>query len=311
MLCVASSSVTCSVLLSASFISSVFPDQMSSLLCKLLVATLAASSLGSRGWGDSWEDGPRRFPNNYQVQRVRRQQEQRPMGQRLLPNFGGGLRRKGPAPKGTRPVLEKRQGPASGFQNRQFKKVPVNQEQIRIRPTPEAAPVAEKRIIQSYEPEFQDFEQNQFNKYQSEPEPVRQSQQQQGYQRKSPARPQVADKRQDNDLSESAPVPHHQTDLEASVQAAAAGYQGEAYNQPQKVSFQIHGQGGPHSYRFGYDTGVGYNRQFRYEERDANGVLHGRYGYYDQEGKLQIVNYTADPVAGFHAEGDHVPKPQY
>ena len=275
MLCVASSSVTCSVLLSASFISSVFPDQMSSLLCKLLVATLAASSLGSRGWGDSWEDGPRRFPNNYQVQRVRRQQEQRPMGQRLLPNFGGGLRRKGPAPKGPRPVLEKRQGPAPGFQNRQFKKVPVNQEQIRIRPTPEAAPVAEKRIIQSYEPEFQDFEQNQFNKYQSEPEPVRQSQQQQqGYQRKSPVRPQVADKRQDNDLSESAPVPHHQTDLEASVQAAAAGYQGvrlnsqhkyfvkmeyfqEAYNQPQKVSFQIHGQGGPHSYRFGYDTGVG------------------------------------------------------
>ena len=275
MLCVASSSVTCSVLLSASFISSVFPDQMSSLLCKLLVATLAASSLGSRGWGDSWEDGPRRFPNNYQVQRVRRQQEQRPLGQRLLPNFGGGLRRKGPAPKGPRPVLEKRQGPAPGFQNRQFKKVPVNQEQIRIRPTPEAAPVAEKRIIQSYEPEFQDFEQNQFNKYQSEPEPVRQSQQQQqGYQRKSPVRPQVADKRQDNDLSESAPVPHHQTDLEASVQAAAAGYQGvrlnsqhkyfvkmeyfqEAYNQPQKVSFQIHGQGGPHSYRFGYDTGVG------------------------------------------------------
>lgn len=231
MLCVASSSVTCSVLLSASFISSVFPDQMSSLLCKLLVATLAASSLGSRGWGDSWEDGPRRFPNNYQVQRVRRQQEQRPMGQRLLPNFGGGLRRKGPAPKGPRPVLEKRQGPAPGFQNRQFKKVPVNQEQIRIRPTPEAAPVAEKRIIQSYEPEFQDFEQNQFNKYQSEPEPVRQSQQQQqGYQRKSPVRPQVADKRQDNDLSESAPVPHHQTDLEASVQAAAAGYQGVRLN---------------------------------------------------------------------------------
>jgi hypothetical protein len=36
-----------------------------------------------------------------------------------------------------------------------------------------------------------------------------------------------------------------------------------------------------------------------------------RYGYYDQEGKLQIVNYTADPVAGFHADGEGVPKPQY
>jgi len=288
---------------------------MSSLLCKLLVATLATSSLGSRGWGgDSWKQEQRRFPNNYEVQRVRRQQEQRPLSPRLLPNFGGGLRRKGPVPNGPRPVLEKRQGAAPvGFQNRQFKK--VNQEQIRIRPAPaEVAPVAEKRVIQSYEPKFQDFD-SQYNRYQPEPEPVRQSQQSPVYQRQPPApvrQQQVADKRQDNDLSESVARPHHQTDLEASVQAAAAGYPGgEAYNSPQKVAFQIHGQGGPHSYRFGYDTGVGYNRQFRYEERDANGVLHGRYGYYDQEGKLQIVNYTADPVAGFHAEGDHVPKPQY
>ena len=54
-----------------------------------------------------------------------------------------------------------------------------------------------------------------------------------------------------------------------------------------------------------------YNRQFRYEERDNYGVLHGRYGYYDQEGKLQVVNYTADPEAGFHEEVEHVPKPQY
>ena len=28
--------------------------------------------------------------------------------------------------------------------------------------------------------------------------------------------------------------------------------------------------------RYGYDTGVGYNRQFKYEERDNYGVLHGR-----------------------------------
>lgn len=54
-----------------------------------------------------------------------------------------------------------------------------------------------------------------------------------------------------------------------------------------------------------------HNRQFRYEERDANGVVHGRYGYYDQHGKLQVVNYTADPYGGFHAEGEHVPQPQY
>ena len=36
-----------------------------------------------------------------------------------------------------------------------------------------------------------------------------------------------------------------------------------------------------------------------------------RYGYYDQAGKLQVVNYTADPHTGFHAEGEHVPRPQY
>ena len=58
-------------------------------------------------------------------------------------------------------------------------------------------------------------------------------------------------------------------------------------------------------------TNSRYNRQFRYEERDNNGVVHGRYGYYDQYGKLNIVNYTADPYKGFHAEGEHVPKPQY
>ena len=36
-----------------------------------------------------------------------------------------------------------------------------------------------------------------------------------------------------------------------------------------------------------------------------------RYGYYDQAGKLQVVSYTADPHTGFHAEGEHVPRPQY
>ena len=28
--------------------------------------------------------------------------------------------------------------------------------------------------------------------------------------------------------------------------------------------------------RFGHDTGLGYNRQFRYEERDDYGVVRGR-----------------------------------
>ena len=40
-------------------------------------------------------------------------------------------------------------------------------------------------------------------------------------------------------------------------------------------------------------------------------MQYSRYGYYDQHGKLNIVNYTADPYKGFHAEGEHVPQPQY
>nr|XP_053637825.1 uncharacterized protein LOC128692631 [Cherax quadricarinatus] len=72
-----------------------------------------------------------------------------------------------------------------------------------------------------------------------------------------------------------------------------------------RLSFQIHGQQGPHSYRFGYDTGKGYNRQFRYEERDGVGQVHGRYGFYDKDGKLQVVNYSAHPDHGFSADVPH------
>lgn len=109
----------------------------------------------------------------------------------------------------------------------------------------------------------------------------------------------------------SPPVPHDQSSIQSAVAAGAAAYRHAGYEQPKRLSFQIHGQEGPHSYRFGYDTGIGYNRQFRYEERDNYGVLHGRYGYYDQSGKLQIVNYSADPKLGFRAEGENVPKPQF
>lgn len=107
------------------------------------------------------------------------------------------------------------------------------------------------------------------------------------------------------------PPPPEQASIEAAVAAGANQYQADEYEEAKRLAFQIHGQEGPDSYRFGYDTGVGYNRQFRYESRNSQGVTHGRYGYYDQEGKLQIVTYSADPVTGFHADGDHVPKPQY
>jgi len=95
--------------------------------------------------------------------------------------------------------------------------------------------------------------------------------------------------------------------LEAAVIAGAEGYRAEGYKEPQRLSFQIHGQEGPHSYRFGHDTGLGYNRQFRYEERDNYGQVKGRYGYYDQEGQLRIVNYSADPVTGYHVDIEGAP----
>ena len=65
--------------------------------------------------------------------------------------------------------------------------------------------------------------------------------------------------------SPSPPHPHYGTHarqvgdngLQASVIAGAAGYNAEGYKEPQRLSFQIHGQEGPHSYRFGHDTGLG------------------------------------------------------
>ncbi|XP_072158253.1 uncharacterized protein [Bemisia tabaci] len=69
-----------------------------------------------------------------------------------------------------------------------------------------------------------------------------------------------------------------------------------------RVEFQMHGQSGPDSYKFGFDTGKGENRQFRYEEKENDGTIKGHYGYYDQHGKLHVVNYAAHPEHGFQAE---------
>ncbi|KAL0892256.1 hypothetical protein ABMA27_015439 [Loxostege sticticalis] len=69
-----------------------------------------------------------------------------------------------------------------------------------------------------------------------------------------------------------------------------------------RTEFRMHGMKGPHSYQFGYDTGKGKNRQFRYEERDNDGLVHGHYGYVDKHGKLRVVNYRAHPEHGFQAD---------
>lgn len=104
-------------------------------------------------------------------------------------------------------------------------------------------------------------------------------------------------------------VPAEQRSIQDAVFHEANAYKPDGvYQTEDRLEFQIHGHQGPHSYRYGYDTGHGYNRQFRYEERDKDGYVKGRYGFFDKYGKLKIVNYTADPYKGFHAEGAHVPQ---
>lgn len=48
-----------------------------------------------------------------------------------------------------------------------------------------------------------------------------------------------------------------------------------------------------------------YNRMFRHEEKDGNGLVKGKYGFYDKNGKLHVVNYSAHPKGGFQAEREH------
>ncbi|CAG9771432.1 unnamed protein product [Ceutorhynchus assimilis] len=69
-----------------------------------------------------------------------------------------------------------------------------------------------------------------------------------------------------------------------------------------RVLFHMVGHDGPMSYKWGYDTGKGHNRQFRFEERDKEGIVKGQYGYYDKEGKFRMMNYNAHPDHGFHSE---------
>lgn len=107
-----------------------------------------------------------------------------------------------------------------------------------------------------------------------------------------------------------APPPEQRAIQEAVLDGANAynSHDPEVYQNEDRLSFHIQGHDGPHSYRYGFDTGHGYNRQFRYEERDGKGYLKGRYGFFDKYGKLQVINYSADPYEGFHAEGAAVPE---
>ncbi|KAJ6641742.1 hypothetical protein Bhyg_06682, partial [Pseudolycoriella hygida] len=69
-----------------------------------------------------------------------------------------------------------------------------------------------------------------------------------------------------------------------------------------RVEYQMHGFNGPNSYKFGYDTGKGQNRQFRIEQRDKDGNVEGQYGFYDKNGRFNVIKYTSKLNEGFKAE---------
>merc|ERR1712071_57890 len=64
------------------------------------------------------------------------------------------------------------------------------------------------------------------------------------------------------------------------------------------------------SYTFGYEAGDG---SFRLETKDVDGQIRGKYGYVDQEGKVQVLEYltgsNAGKSLGFQARGSLVPVP--
>ncbi|KAJ8918422.1 hypothetical protein NQ315_008119 [Exocentrus adspersus] len=91
--------------------------------------------------------------------------------------------------------------------------------------------------------------------------------------------------------------------LTASLDISASSHP-ERSSGGDRINFHMVGHDGPHSYKWGFDTGKGYNRQFRYEEKDHTGLVKGHYGFYDKNGKLQIVHYNSHPRRGYHAEGN-------
>lgn len=42
-----------------------------------------------------------------------------------------------------------------------------------------------------------------------------------------------------------------------------------------------------------------FSRQFRIEEKDENGDVFGKYGYYDDKGKQRVVKYSSKKNEGF------------
>ncbi|CAG2122758.1 unnamed protein product, partial [Medioppia subpectinata] len=64
-----------------------------------------------------------------------------------------------------------------------------------------------------------------------------------------------------------------------------------------------HSQTDSGTYNYGYDTGLHGSHQFHQEHKDGNGVVRGRYGYTDPNGKLRLVHYKSGPK-GFEIISD-------
>ena len=204
-------------------------------------------------------------PHPRQVARVRRQQQPASLPQRLLARLGAGPRparrpqldrrqgfqsnrqlRPASGPARQPPVAEARvaqqyrerfQPEAERFQpqTEQFQPQVERFQAERFQPEAERfQPEAERRFqpeaerfqpqTERFQPEAERFQPEAELADYYEPEPV--YRRQAGAQHSRADTRQTADKRQDSALGESVARPHHQTDLEASVHAAAAGYTG-------------------------------------------------------------------------------------
>lgn len=68
-------------------------------------------------------------------------------------------------------------------------------------------------------------------------------------------------------------------------------------------SSQYHSQDSLGQYSYGYSDGL----SAKNEIRSADGQTVGSYSYLDAAGKIQNVQYRADPLHGFTASGSNIP----
>ena len=73
---------------------------------------------------------------------------------------------------------------------------------------------------------------------------------------------------------------------------------------PAAVYNQHHAQDEFGQYAYGYSGGP----SSKYEAKSLDGVTRGSYSYYDANGKLQTVSYTADALHGFRVAATNLPE---